>query len=117
MIIKYPEFLSKPLRSSKLTKEDYFKKTESFEYNYDIERIIKKKDSVKLDFEFNKEDFIKFEDFFLEDLQEGLFSLEIECFDGKGNIKNIVGDIIGGLDISVSPTSFSVSCILILKKI
>ena len=117
MIIKYPEFLSKPLMSSKLTKEDYFKKTESFEYNYDIERIIKKNDSVNLQFDFCKQDYITFEDFFLEELQEGLFSLEIECYDGKGNIKTIVGDIIGGLDVSVSPTVFSVSCILVLKKI
>lgn len=117
MIIEYPEFLPKPLISSKLTKEDYFKKTENFEYNFDTERIIKNFDSVMLNFDFCKEDYIKFEDFYVDDLQEGLFNLKIESFDGKGNVKKITGDILGGLDVKVYPTYFSVSCLFVLKKI
>lgn len=116
MIIQYPEHLPKPLRDSSVTTEEYFKRSEESDFFYQVERIIRKNNSIVLKFTFDKLEYIDFEDLYFSDMEEGMHNLQILVNDGKGNIKEMIGDIIGGLDVEVTPNYFNVSCVFIIKN-
>ena len=115
MIIPYPTHLPKPLVSSNFQLGKKAKSTGSLKI-FSLERIIKQNTIINVNFRYNLEEYIEFEDFYYYDIEEGQRTFSLLFFNENGELKNLEVDVFGAVEVEKKSNIFSVSFNAIVKR-
>ena len=117
-IIQLPTTLSdKILLSSTATGADFFRRLDKYDILFESAAIIRKEAIKTLEFDFCKEDYIIFEDFFMSDLELGSNLLRVNRLLNEDNeYQDLILDFFGAVDLTVEANRYKIKLNFIIKQ-
>ena len=115
MILFFPDTLPNCSTSYNTNLSDFFKKSNNLDFFYENKEIIRKNNTITVNFNFSKKEYIIFEDFLIDDLEECLkdFYLKIEQ---NGIIDFYLVNIFSPVSVSFKNNNFVVSFVCNVKQ-